>query len=66
MVNGRSMRPGWNGGGGGGWVAEKCQLELEWEERLTNKHRTSGYMYAFMVKVVPKGLQSVDIGFNLN
>ena len=62
------MRPGWNGGGGVGWVAEKCQLELEWEweERLTNKHRTSGYMYAFMVKVVPKGLQSVDIGFNLN
>ena len=58
MVNGWSMRPGWNGGGGGvGWVAEKCQLELEWEERLTNKHKTSGYMYAFMVKVVSKGLQ---------
>ena len=54
MVNGRSMRPGWNGGGG--WVAEKCQLGLEWEERLTNKQKTSGYMYAFMVKVVPKGL----------
>ena len=64
MVNGRSMRPGWNGGGGLG--CRKCQLGLEWEERLTNKHRTSGYMYAFMVKVVPKGLQSVDIGLNLN
>ena len=36
------------------------------EERLTNKLRTLGYMYAFIVKVVPKGLQSVDIGLNLD
>ena len=53
-------------GGPGGWSSRKVLIGIREEERLTNKRRTLGYMYAFIVKVVPKGLQSVDIDLNLN
>lgn len=67
-MNGRSTRPGWDigEGGPGGWSSRKVLIGIREEERLTNKLRTQGYMYAFIVKVVPKGLQSVDIGLNLD
>lgn len=67
-MNGRSTRPGWDigEGGPGGWSSRKVLIGIREEERLTNKLRTLGYMYAFIVKVVPKGLQSVDIGLSLD
>ena len=67
-MNGRSTRPGWDigEGGPGGWSSRKVLIGIREEERLTNKLRTFGYMYAFIAKVVPKGLQSVDIGLSLD